>query len=361
MEFESIRPYKLLLVIDGFGSGGAQRQMINLSAGLLESQVGHKLLGLNEINDYRQLLDKYGIKPDLIKHKNPIFKLFKLFFYVKRERPSHIIVFLFYPTFYTLITSLFFPSIKIVVSERSFEGALAPFHRHVTRRLYWRAAYIVANSQGQTDILSKKYNRVKYIPNGVANEAYFQRESYKRRGVIVGIGRVSRLKNPELLINALSIYNRSNSIPFKVIWIGDTKEYEDYYRFCNQLLAEKQLEDVWTWVGKTQEVEKYIDMAHFLYHGSFGEGFPNVICEAMAREVPVIASDVCDHSSVIADGENGYLFDPNNLQELVNKIEALAGLTDKHYQEMSKLAGRTISSKFSMTSFVNSYRELVRE
>lgn len=348
-----------LLVIDGFGSGGAQRQMLNLSKGLLETEVSHKLLTLTTINDYPDLLIKYGVKADTIHHKNSWIKLIKLFRYVKKNKPSHIIVFLFSPSLYVLIVSLFFPKMKIIISERSFESAVRPIHKVLTRRLYWRASHIVANSRSQTSILSKKWSNAKFIPNGILDESFNEKRNYERSKTIVAIGRVSPLKNPMMLIRALSQYNLVANSSLKVIWVGDYDEYRNHFESCKDLLEEYNMSEYWTWIGKSRLVEKYIDMALFVYHGSFGEGFPNAICETMAREVPVIASDVFDHSTVIDDGQNGYLFDPNNLSELISKIESVNRLSDKEYINLSKEAKRTIQRRFSMEAYVSSYKALL--
>lgn len=56
--------------------------------------------------------------------------------------------------------------------------------------------------------------------------------------------------------------------------------------------------------------------------------YPNVLLEAMACGVPALTSDLPAVREIITDGENGFLFEPNNAEHLRNRILELAGKPD---------------------------------
>ena len=90
---------------------------------------------------------------------------------------------------------------------------------------------------------------------------------------------------------------------------------------------------------------------------SFKEGLSNTILEAMAADVPVIASKVGGNNEIIKHGVNGLLFSSNNQEELVAQMDlvldnpGLAGQLKKHAQE-------TLNQRFSLAQTVNSYLDI---
>ena len=67
---------------------------------------------------------------------------------------------------------------------------------------------------------------------------------------------------------------------------------------------------------------------------SLSEGRPNVVLEALACEVPVVATDVGGVPELMVDGETGYLVPAKNPGELSRKINKL--LENKSQRENMK-------------------------
>jgi glycosyltransferase involved in cell wall biosynthesis len=353
---------KVLLVIDSLGSGGAQRQMINLASGLVEQGSEVQLLSLHKLNAYTDTLGALNLQVTKIHSDSKLVKIYRLMRLLRAVKPSHVIVFLYNPSLYVLIAALFNPKIKIIVSERTFEECVPKLHKNITRRLYFRASAITANSWRQTDILRRLgHHQASFIPNGVHKRMMLRRKSFDNSRIIISIGRVSKLKNPQLLFKALEIVNSTLSTPYQVLWLGDYTEHSDFFEECERLWKQSEARNFWTWVGRTEEVNSFLDKAYFLYHGSFGEGSPNAVFEALARGLPVLASDVFDHNRLIVDTENGYLFDPQSVDELVSKILTMDRMTSKEYEKMSGNAFHTIADNFSNDRLVESYSKLLRE
>ncbi|CAN5160888.1 glycosyltransferase family 4 protein [soil metagenome] len=73
------------------------------------------------------------------------------------------------------------------------------------------------------------------------------------------------------------------------------------------------------------EVARRIADAHLLCLPSLNEGTPNVVIEALACGVPVVASRVGGIPDLIRDGENGMLVEPSDYVALADALEQVLG------------------------------------
>ena len=351
---------KYILFIDSLNSGGAQRQMVNLAVLMRQRQIPVEIVCYHPINKYRELLEPHGLEPVILGGGSKAKLVLDLRRHIRKTGTTHLIAFLFTPSLLALIVGLLSRGLKVIVGERSFEGNTPTFHRHVTRRFYFRADAITTNSRAQHLALEARFDPAKlhYIPNGIPDSQIVARPEPKSGMKIISIGRVSPLKNVHGLIEALASPDLAAS-GFEVIWLGDYSEYHDYYVECCDRLDELSLRDRWTWKGVVPDVESYLDQSRALYHGSFGEGFPNAICEGLSRGVPVIASDVYDHSAIIEDGANGFLFEPDDVSALIEKLARLRSLDENEYDRMARAAIETARRNFLVENTLSEYLELV--
>jgi glycosyltransferase involved in cell wall biosynthesis len=97
---------------------------------------------------------------------------------------------------------------------------------------------------------------------------------------------------------------------------------------------------------------------HALIHPSFYEGLPNVVCEALAVGMPVLVSDVCDHPRLVADGERGFLFDPNAPASIAAAISKLVNLAAADWRRISRNARQFAEDKLDVERMVTQYEAL---
>ena len=71
----------------------------------------------------------------------------------------------------------------------------------------------------------------------------------------------------------------------------------------------------------TEHVAHYLALADILVHPSHREGFPNVLLEAGAMEVPVICSDIIGNTDVISQQKTGLIFPVKNVEVLKEAME----------------------------------------
>lgn len=76
-------------------------------------------------------------------------------------------------------------------------------------------------------------------------------------------------------------------------------------------IATRGLENFISVPGRVDTIHEYYAIADVFVSSSVGEGLPIVLLEAMAAELPVIATDIPGVREVVLDGETGILVPPN--------------------------------------------------
>ena len=98
--------------------------------------------------------------------------------------------------------------------------------------------------------------------------------------------------------------------------------------------------------GWQADVRGYFEAMDVFALSSRREGLPNVLLEAMALEVPVVATRVNGVPRLVQDGRNGFLVEPDDLEGLTTALRGL--LTNDGLRELFRAAGRrTVETRFS--------------
>ena len=89
---------------------------------------------------------------------------------------------------------------------------------------------------------------------------------------------------------------------------------------------------------------------------SYGEGFPNVLAEAMACGTPCIATDVGDSASIV--GKTGWVVPPKNPTKLAKAIgKALYEFGTSKWEKRCIKARLSIKKKFTINKMLKSYNK----
>ncbi len=89
------------------------------------------------------------------------------------------------------------------------------------------------------------------------------------------------------------------------------------------------------------------------------ENLPTAPLEAMARGLPVVGSKIGGIPEIVCDGYNGKLFEPGDLEGLLNGLRF--SLSEDNYSRLSRNCLTTVSSKFNWAETVRSYLDLYDE
>jgi glycosyltransferase involved in cell wall biosynthesis len=89
------------------------------------------------------------------------------------------------------------------------------------------------------------------------------------------------------------------------------------------------------------------------------ENSPTIIYEAFQAGVPVVASDIGGVGELVDDGENGYLFEPGNKHDLLQKLNRLADNADGLFERGDEI--RKQMEKYSLNRYAESLARIVDE
>lgn len=113
-------------------------------------------------------------------------------------------------------------------------------------------------------------------------------------------------------------------------------------------------------LGNQTEIVELLSIADVYCLPSETESFGLSALEAMACEVPVVASRVGGLPEVVADGETGYLFEMGNPQEMAERILKLCGDPQRR-REMGQAARERAITLFPQDKIVGEYEALYKE
>lgn len=332
----------LLFVVDSLGSGGAQRQMVILARGLAAS--GHQVEFFIYHPQYRHLrsaVDEAGITVHSYR-KGARFSpavIVALRRLIKIGGFDVVVSFLDTPNAYAEIASLGLRNRPaLVVSERSsFSGKTPGLGARLLRYGHRLADFIVVNSHHHRRHLAEIFPwmvpRMMTIINGVPIAPVPMQcapQSGADAVALLAVGNIVHNKNVVGLVKALHLFNQRHNNRIRIRWAGKrlhSAAGERAYLEACHLIQSLGVSHLWEWLGERSDIEVLMSKHDALIHPSFYEGTPNVICEALASGLPVLASDVCDHGTLVQDGITGFLFNPHDPSSIATVLERFVKLT----------------------------------
>jgi len=111
------------------------------------------------------------------------------------------------------------------------------------------------------------------------------------------------------------------------------------------------------YLGERKHIREILALSDIVVLPSYREGISKVLLEAGAMEKPLIATNVPGCKEMVKNNENGFLVEPKNSQQLVEKIETL--IKDKKLREkFGKRSREIVKKNFNVEKVVRETIEL---
>jgi glycosyltransferase involved in cell wall biosynthesis len=210
-------------------------------------------------------------------------------------------------------------------------------------------AYAEAQAQGFAD------TRITVIPNGVDADRFKPQPSHGfQRKRIVYVGSLAATKGVDILIDAL--YSLRQEQPEIVLEIFGSGPEENQLKEKSATLG---LADAVRFYGTVPDIEHHLDTPCIVVQPSLSEGMSNVILEAMAAGLPVVATRTGAAPEIIQDAVNGLLVDVGSAEQIHDAIARL--LADEGFAHRIGMQARaSIESRYSIDIVAGHYLSLYR-
>jgi len=209
-----------------------------------------------------------------------------------------------------------------------------------------------------TTFIGVSQEKVTLIHNGVDTEQFrpAKKNNVARKYTVATVGRLDPVKNQSVLIDAVSNVIESNldKIPsMQLLIVGDGSLKHELEAKIIQL----GLESVVSLVGARDDINQILNEVDIFVLPSIAEGIPMTVLEAMATELPVIATKVGGLPELVETGVTGVLI-PNG------DVGKLAAAIQSYYEnpriglEQGKRAREKVIDSFSLSAMVLNYMNL---
>lgn len=202
------------------------------------------------------------------------------------------------------------------------------------------------------------------IPNGFElnefNTISYSREKLqeitgvkKNKPIIAHVGRWYYLKDHENFLKALKIV-KQKKVDFHAVLVGKDIT-EDNYEIIDMLKKYDLTSNV-TLLGRRNDIPLLMAGSDIFVSSSSGEGFPNVVGEAMACETPCVVTDVGDSAYIV--GDTGSVVPSKNSLALSKGMIELLSLSKEARATLGSLARQRIIDKFDIYKVTNQFEDL---
>lgn len=352
---------KVLEVISSLGvAGGAETFAVNFSKAI-HSKVDLTVVILyrENLSDYINDLSKAGIKTIILNKKKhfDVRTIKQLRTIIKRDNIEYI-----HTENNALITTFFavlFLKKKPRVYHTIHNPAKIESGGKISQLLYkyfFRQKHIVpvAISKLMSDSANKFYRlqNTPYIYNGIDLSPFDGSKTLGERTYDCAVvARFEKQKNHSFLVDVFA--HLHNLLPnLKTIMIGGGSLFKETTDKIEKIGAKSYISTP----GVVKGSNLTLNETKILVLGSFYEGNPLCILEAMAAGAIIVSTRVGGIPDIVINGENGFLFDVGDSKSFIQMLYSILSEPTKY--DGMRLANIETSKKYSMDKIVDEYIEL---
>ncbi len=358
---------KVMYIIPSLHIGGSERKVVDLAKYLDKDQFEPIVCCVSEGGVLKQELDDLSIKTYICHKKNKfdIFVLRRISNFLKKEKVDIVHTFVSTGKLWGRLAAMIAKT-KVIISTE--ESLFQPSKIAVLlEKTFSKKTDIIITNSRESKLSALKYTNLpeekyKVIYNGI-NLDRFKNTHINRNAkrlslglhandyVITCVARFDRRKGHKYLIEAFSNLDSTNR-NLKLLLVGEGNELDTIKNLCSALGLQNNV----IFTGSRNDIDEIYQISDLFVLPSIEEGFGNVIVEAMASKVLVIATRVGGIPEIITHKHNGLLVNKENSDELKEMIEYAIN-NENDVQEMIKNAYEDIS-KFDIKNIIKQYEDL---
>ncbi len=369
MESSSLR---ITFIVGGLSKGGAEKQFFYMLQALQELGAAIQVITLTRGEFYEGSLVRQGIQP-VYAGLNPAARLATILKETRRFRPHFLQASHFFASFYAGLAGrlLGIPSIGAIRSDLylDLEGVGRPYFTPGEHRLaksepgYWLLRLPVVylansrNARENAPRLGLNPERIHILHNVIDLEAFDDRLAASSPEMLtdrfgtpdriyaITVARLVPVKRLERFLKALAIARRQIPALAGII-AGDGPSRPELRALAESLGLQPDQPGGVRFLGERDDIPQLLSRSAVFVLTSDREGFPNVLLEAMAASLPIIATPAGETRELVTEGINGYLVPFDDPQSLAGRLIDLAQ-SPALRRQMGNAGRQLVESQFS--------------
>lgn len=362
LQLQARRPLRVAVVIAGLGAGGAERVLSIITDRWVKR--GREVWVISFDSPTDQIFHKFSSDVHLVrlgigKHGGRINgiwtvlrRIYNLRKILKELSPELIVSFLTKINVITLLAILFTRH-RVIISERNNQIAQKahPIWNIILQNLSWRADAIVMQTRASLACLGRSARiRARVIPNPIL----LANVSPNIGGlVLAAVGRLTYQKGFDLLLQAFAMIGPLHPDWRLFIW-GDGEEAD----VLTSMIRKMDLGDQVKLCGTSRCPEEWVSSASAFVLSSRYEGFGNVLAEAMAGGLAVVAYD-CEFGprEIVQNGVNGLLVPAEDVMAMASALNMIMG--NGELRNRLGNAARAVAKRYDPDEIVDQWDEII--
>ena len=306
-------------------------------------------ISLEYFNDNINQIDLFNTKDNILKR---ILMPFVLFIKGRKYDIFHIHGCSFFGFFPIVIGVMIGKLLKKKIIITYHGGELYEFiNKYKTKVIYFlnKADIITVPSKYLQNILNDNSIKSKYLPNIIRDDNVYFKKREKLKPILIVTRTLDEVYNIPLSIMAFK--DLKKVVPdAKLKIVGDGKLKNEIL----ELVKKENIDDI-EFIGRVpnSKIGEILNTADIFINTSNKDNMPLSLFEALACGLPVISTNVGGIPDYFTDGINGFLIEPNNKEQLTNKIlyvlnnqAEVQKIIDNGYQTFEKLTLRNLKSEY---------------
>jgi glycosyltransferase involved in cell wall biosynthesis len=305
----ALRGMRICLLTGTLGQGGAERQLFYIASALKSAEAQVQVLSLTSGEMWESRLQAIGVPVKFVgASASRLVRLFAITKAVRDFRPAIVQSQHFYTNAYSGLAARVCGARAIGAVRGNGFSDLRTSGRGFGKPSLYLPHKLVANSRAAIrNLISLNCPREKldFLPNVIDLNRFSPTVSTNGNPLtILGIGRFTAEKRFDRFLHVIAALQQACHVPCKALIAGSgplRAELEKLARECN--LRPGTVE----FCGDVSEVESLYKKSSLFLLTSDHEGTPNVVMEAMASSLPVVATAVGDVPALVEHGLSGYV------------------------------------------------------
>lgn len=360
---------RILQIIPSFDRAGAEKQFALLCAHLPRDQFDVHACALTRSGPYESLLRDADVPVTIVGKRFKVdpaaYRALKLL--IARLKPDVVQTWLFAANAYGRAAALA-GRVPVVIGCEQCADPWKRWHQlAIDRYLAGRSTRIIVNGSGVRDFYTRAgipAEKFVLIPNGIPphppsplsrSELLCQLNLPADARLVANVARLWPQKRVRDVIWAAELLTVARD-DVHVLIIGDGPERAALERFRNQVQLQRRVH----FVGHRDDVPQLIEHLDVLWLASGYEGLPNILMEAMAAGVPVVATDIPGNRQLVTHGSTGFLVPVGDRAALAKFAFQILENPDQN-TTLRENARREMLDKFPVDKMVDAHAALYRE